>query len=89
MSGIDNLHSKTKMLLVEEHLNLLSAQYLVGCLDTDNVCHHITTMDHPPREMKETLVLFLLGRFITINQQRIYTNIIIIIIYLKSNIQCI
>ena len=24
-------------------------------LDTDNVCHHITTMDHTPREMKDTL----------------------------------
>ena len=43
------------MLLVKDHLNLLSAQYLVHCLDTDIVCHHITTMDHPPREMKETL----------------------------------
>ena len=40
------------MLLVKDHLNLLSAQYLVHCLDTENVCHHITTMDH---EMKDTL----------------------------------
>ena len=55
MSSIDHLHSETKMLLVEDHLNLLSAQYLVHCLDTENGCHHITTMDHPPREMKETL----------------------------------
>ena len=43
------------MLQVEDHLNLLSVQYLVYCLDTENVCHHITLMDHPPREMKETL----------------------------------
>ena len=55
MSSIDQLHSETKMLLVEDHLILLSAQYLVHCLDTENVCHHITTIDHPPREMKETL----------------------------------
>ena len=55
MSSIDHLHSETKMLLVEDHLSLLSAQYLVHCLDTKNVCHHITTLDHPPREMKETL----------------------------------
>ena len=47
--------SMTKMLQVEDHLNLLSAQYLVQCLDTDNVCHHITKMDLPPREMKETI----------------------------------
>ena len=43
------------MLQVEDHLNLLSAQYLVQCLDTENVCHHITKMDLPPREMKETI----------------------------------
>ena len=54
MSSIDHLHSETKMLPVEDHLNLLSAQYLVHCLDTENVCHHITKLDHPPREMKET-----------------------------------
>ena len=55
MSSIDHLHSETKMLLVKDHLNPLSAQYLVHCLDTGNVCHHITKMDHPPREMKETV----------------------------------
>ena len=55
MSSIDHLHSETKMLLVKDHLNFLSAQYMVQCLDKENVCHHITTMDHPPREMKETL----------------------------------
>ena len=55
MPSIDHLPSETKMLLFNDHLNLLSAQYLVHCLDTENVCHHITTMDHPPKEMKETL----------------------------------
>ena len=55
MPSIDHLHSETKILLVEDHLIILSAQYLVHCLDTENACHHITTMDHPPREMKETL----------------------------------
>ena len=55
MSSIDHLHSETKMLPVEDHLNLLSAQYMVHCLDSENVCHHMTTLDHPPREMKETL----------------------------------
>ena len=55
MSSIDHIHRETKMLQVEDHLNLLSAQYLVQCLDTENVCHHITKMDLPPREMKETI----------------------------------
>ena len=43
------------MLQVEDHLNLLSVQYLVHCLDTENVCHHINKMDQPPREIKDTL----------------------------------
>ena len=55
MSSIDHIHNETKMLQVEDHLNLLSVQYMVQCLDTDNVCHHITKMDLRPREMKETL----------------------------------
>ena len=51
----DHLYCETEMLQVEDHLNILSAQYMVQCLDTENVCHHISKMDHPPREMKETM----------------------------------
>ena len=56
MTSIDHLHNKTEMFKVEDHLNLLSAQYLVHCMDTENVCQHITKMDQPPREMKETII---------------------------------
>ena len=55
MSSIDHIHSETKMLHVEDHLNLLSAQYMVQCLDTENFFHHIARMDLPPREIKETI----------------------------------
>ena len=55
MSSIDHLHSETKMLQVEDHLTLVSAQYLVQCLDTENVWRQITKMDLLPREMKETI----------------------------------
>ena len=43
------------MIQVENHLNLLSMQYLVSCLDTENVCHHMAKMDLPPRKMKNTI----------------------------------
>ena len=55
MASIDHIHSETKMIQVENHMNLLSAQYLVQCLDTDNISHHITMMDLPPREMMATI----------------------------------
>ena len=55
MSSIGHIHSETKMLQVEYHMNLFSAQYLVPCLDTENICHHITKMDLPLREMNETI----------------------------------
>ena len=55
MSSIDHLHRGTKMQQVEDYLNLLSAQYIIQCLDTENVCKHITNMNLPPREMKETI----------------------------------
>ena len=71
MSSIDHLHSETKMLQVDDHLNLLSAQYLVQCLNTGNVCHHITKMDLPPREMKETIFhQTLLNRGTTVSKQQ-------------------
>ena len=55
MSSIDHLHNETEMLTMKQHSDLLSAQYLVQCLDPDHVCHNITTMDDPPRQMKHTL----------------------------------
>ena len=55
MSSIDHLHNETEMLTVKHHLDLLSAQYLVQCLDPDHVCHNSTKMDDPPRQMKHTL----------------------------------
>ena len=55
MSSIDHLYSETEMQQVGNHLNLLSAQFLVPCLDTEKVCHHITKINHAPREMKETI----------------------------------
>ena len=55
MSSIDHIHSEAKMLKVSEHSDLLSAQYLVQCLDPDHVCHNITTMYPRPRQMKQTL----------------------------------
>ena len=48
--SIDHIHSETKMLQAKDHLNLLSVQYPVQCLDTENVCHHITMIDLSPRE---------------------------------------
>ena len=55
MSSIDHLHNETKILQVEDHLNLLSAQYMIQCLDRENVCHHITKMDLVRWEIKETI----------------------------------
>ena len=69
MSSIDYIHSETKMLQVVDHMNLLSAQYLVQFLDTENVCHHITKMDLPPQEMKET-ILTLSNRVTTASKQQ-------------------
>ena len=44
MSSIDHLHCEAQMLKVTEHSDLLSAQYLVKCLDHENACHNITTL---------------------------------------------
>ena len=43
------------MLKVREHSELLSAQYLAGCMEPGNVCHSIRTRVTPEKQMKEIL----------------------------------
>ena len=39
MPSIDHFHSETKMIRIEDHMHLLSVQYLVHCLDTTKQCY--------------------------------------------------
>ena len=39
---------------VREHSELLYVYYLARCLESENVCHSITTRKTPKRRMKET-----------------------------------
>ena len=55
MASIDHLHQESLTLKVKDHSDMLSAQYLVNCLEEDHVCHGITTQEPRPRPMKETL----------------------------------
>ena len=55
MSSVDHLHAEANMLKVKEHSELLSAQYLAGCLEPENVNFSITTREPPKRMMKESL----------------------------------
>ena len=60
MANINHLHQKSLTLKVMDHSNMLSAQYLVNCLEEDHVLllsthsHGITTQDPRHRPMKET-----------------------------------
>ena len=55
MASIDYLHQESLTLKVKDHSDMLSAQYLVNCLEEDHVSHGITTQEPRPRPMKETL----------------------------------
>ena len=48
MASIDHLHQESLTLRVKDHSDMLSAQYLVNCLEKDHVCHGITTQDQDP-----------------------------------------
>ena len=56
MPSVDHLHIDAKVLIVMEHSELLSAQYLARCLEPENFSNSITTRDTPKRQMKETLL---------------------------------
>ena len=55
MASIDNLHQESLTLKVNDHSDILSAQYVVNCLEEGHVCHGITTQESIPRPMNETL----------------------------------
>ena len=55
MASIDHLHQESLMLRVNDYSDVLSAQYLVNCLEEDHVSHGITIQEPRPRPMKETL----------------------------------
>ena len=53
MPSNDHLYQEFLTLKVKDHSDMLSAQYLVNCLEEVHVCHGITTQE--PRSMTETL----------------------------------
>ena len=55
MASIAHLHQESLTLRVKDHSDMLSAQYLVNCLEEDHVSHGITIQEPRPRPMKETL----------------------------------
>ena len=71
------------MLKVGDHSDMLSAQYLVNCLEEDHVCHGITTQESRPRAMKETLysrhhstILSMLGASTKESLQNLHTHMV-------------
>ena len=48
MVSIDHLHQESLTLRVKDHSDMLSAQYLVNCLEEDHVSHGITIQDQDP-----------------------------------------
>ena len=53
MASIDHLHQESLTLRVKDHSDMLSALYLVNCLEEDHASHGITIQE--PIPMKETL----------------------------------
>ena len=55
MASVDHLHMEAEVLTVEEHLDMLCAQYLASCLQPNHPSFPIVTEDSGPRNMKNTL----------------------------------
>ena len=55
MTSIDHLHQESLTLRVKDHSDMLSAQYLVYCLEEDHVSHGIIIQEPRSTSMKETL----------------------------------
>ena len=90
MASIDHLHQESLTLRVKDHSDMLSAQYLVNCLEEDHVSHGITIQE--PRPMEETLhsrhhstVLPRLGSNRMESHQNLHTHAVESAIQLQGN----
>ena len=55
MTSIDHMQEETKMLPVQDHLSLISSQYLARTLQPNNPSHSVVTSPSGIRNMKQTL----------------------------------
>ena len=55
MSSSDYLHSEAQMLKVDEHIQLLAAQYLASALPESHPAFDTVTRPSGPRNLRETL----------------------------------
>ena len=55
LASIDHIHSECKILPVDQHLRLLSGQYLVQALQPGHVCHDVVKLPLGRRRNRETL----------------------------------
>jgi hypothetical protein len=69
MTPIEGLHSKVKEMMVKDHLELLSSQYLASAMQVSHPSHAVVTLPQGPRQKKETLYLKCIG-----NVQQHLTN---------------
>ena len=53
MASIDHLHQESLTLRVNDHSDMLSAQYLINCLEEDHFSHGITIQE--PRDPRRRL----------------------------------
>ena len=54
-ASVSHVHAEAKELLVKDHLELLSAQFLARCLKPSHASYEVATRDVGRRQMKETL----------------------------------
>ena len=92
MANIYHIHQESFTLSVKDHSDMLSALYLVNCLEEDHVSHGITIQEPRPRPMKETLhsrhhstVLPRLGSSMMEIHQNLHTHAVDSAIQLQGN----
>ena len=92
MASIDHLHQESLRLRVKDLSNMLSAQYLVNCLEEDYVSHGITIQEPRPSPMNENLhsrhhstVLPRLGSNRMESHQNLHTHAVDSAIQLQGN----
>ena len=83
MASIDHLHQESLTLKVKDHSDMLSAQYLVNCLEEGHGSHGIIIQD--PRPRHHSTVLHRLGSSRMESHQNLHTHAVDSAIQLQVN----
>ena len=89
MPNIDHPHQESLTLKVKDHLDMLSVQCLVNCLEEDHVCHHNSrakTQTHEENSRHDSTVLPSIATIKKESLQNLHTHAVLLFVVVDPHL---